>query len=131
MRVAQPLTGIDTELVRGSLDRQDAGRWLAEVMPALLAALGVPGPAPALAVPPVRAAVLLLVDGLGSELLRRYADDAPFLASLPDSGPLTAGFPSSTSISLASIGTGVPPCAATAAATAAGRRSATSARRRR
>jgi hypothetical protein len=84
-------------------------RSLAEVMPALLAALGVPGPAPALAVPPVRAAVLLLVDGLGSELLRRYADDAPFLASLPDLGPLTAGFPSSTSISLASIGTGVPP----------------------
>jgi hypothetical protein len=84
-------------------------RSLAEVMPALLAALGVPGPAPALAVPPVRAAVLLLVDGLGSELLRAHADDAPFLAGLPDLGPLTAGFPSSTSISLASLGTGVPP----------------------
>jgi hypothetical protein len=84
-------------------------RSLCEVLPALLAALGVPGPAPALAVPPVRAAVLLLVDGLGSELLRRHADDAPFLAGLPDLGPLTAGFPSSTSISLASLGTGVPP----------------------
>jgi hypothetical protein len=84
-------------------------RSLAEVLPALLAALGVPGPAPALAVPPVRAAALLLVDGLGSELLRRHAADAPFLASLTDAGPLTAGFPSSTSISLASIGTGVPP----------------------
>lgn len=84
-------------------------RSLAEVLPALLAALGVPGAPPALAVPPVRAAALLLVDGLGSELLRRHAADAPFLASLPDTGPLTAGFPSSTSISLATLGTGVPP----------------------
>jgi hypothetical protein len=84
-------------------------RSLAEVLPALLAALGVPGPAPALSVPPTRAAALLLVDGLGSELLRRHADDAPFLASLPDLGPLTVGFPSSTSVSLASLGTGVPP----------------------
>jgi len=84
-------------------------RSLAEVLPALLAALGVPGPSPALAVPPVRAAALLLVDGLGSELLRRHAADAPFLAGLPDAGPLTVGFPSSTSISLATLGTGVPP----------------------
>jgi hypothetical protein len=84
-------------------------RSLAEVLPALLAALDVPGPAPALAVPPARAAALLLVDGLGSELLHRHADDAPFLAGLPDMGPLTAGYPSSTSISLASLGTGVPP----------------------
>lgn len=84
-------------------------RSLAEVLPALLAAIGVPGPPPALAVPPARAAALLLVDGLGSELLRRHAADAPFLASLPDAGPLTSGFPSSTSIGLASLGTGVPP----------------------
>jgi hypothetical protein len=84
-------------------------RSLASVLPALLAALGVPGAPPALAVTPVRAAALLLVDGLGSELLRRHAADAPFLASLPDAGPLTVGFPSSTSISLATLGTGMPP----------------------
>jgi hypothetical protein len=84
-------------------------RSLASVLPALLGALGVPGAAPALGVPPVRAAALLLVDGLGSELLRRHATDAPFLAGLQDAGPLTAGFPSSTSISLATLGTGVPP----------------------
>jgi predicted AlkP superfamily pyrophosphatase or phosphodiesterase len=84
-------------------------RSLAEVLPALLASIGVPGPPPALAVPPARAAALLLVDGLGSELLRRHSADAPFLASLPDAGPLTSGFPSSTSIGLASLGTGVPP----------------------
>jgi hypothetical protein len=84
---------------------------LAEVLPAVLAALGVPGgvtgTAPAL--PPVRAACVLLVDGLGTDLLRAHAADAPFLAALPDIGPLTAGFPSSTSISLTTLGTGLPP----------------------
>jgi len=87
-------------------------RSLAEVLPALLGALGVPGPtAPAggITIEPLRVAGLLLVDGLGSEMLRRHAADAPFLASLPDAGPLTVGFPSSTSISLASLGTGLPP----------------------
>jgi hypothetical protein len=87
-------------------------RSLAEVLPALLTALGVPGASPlepALEIPPARAAALLLVDGLGSELLREHAADAPFLAGLPDAGPLTVGFPSSTSISLTSLGTGLPP----------------------
>jgi len=83
-------------------------RSLAEVMPSLLAALGV-GPAPVLPVEPARAAALLLVDGLGAELLRAHAADAPFLASLPDAGPLTVGFPSSTVVSLASLATGLPP----------------------
>jgi hypothetical protein len=94
-------------------------RSLAEVLPAILTALGVPAArtrpsadlvAPSdLDLPPVRAAALLLVDGLGAELLRDHAADAPFLAGLPDAGPLTVGFPSSTSISLASLGTGAPP----------------------
>jgi hypothetical protein len=87
-------------------------RSLAEVVPALLAALGLPSPGDrpnALVVPPVRAAGLLLIDALGADLLRRYADDAPFLAGLPDVGPLTAGFPSSTATSLTSLGTGTPP----------------------
>lgn len=93
-------------------------RSLAEVLPALLDALGVPPPLDGrgrddvglrAAVPPVRAAALLLVDGLGADLLRAHAADAPFLAGLPDAGPLTVGFPSSTSISLASLGTGLPP----------------------
>lgn len=83
-------------------------RSLAEVLPALLAALGA-GPPSELAVPPVRSAVLLLVDGLGHGLLHRYAADAPFLAGLPDAGPLTVGFPSSTAVSFASLGTALPP----------------------
>lgn len=84
-------------------------RSLAEVLPALLGALGEPGPASELVIEPVRAAALLLVDGLGTELLRAHAGDAPFLSGLADAGPLTVGFPSSTAISLASLGTGLPP----------------------
>ncbi|MHA6785579.1 alkaline phosphatase family protein [Pseudonocardia saturnea] len=82
---------------------------LAEVLPALMRALGMAEPESGLVVEPVRAAALLLVDGLGSELLAAHAADAPFLSSLPDAGPVTVGFPSSTSISLASVGTGLPP----------------------
>lgn len=84
-------------------------RSLAEVLPALLRALGLPEPASDLVVEPARAAALLLVDGLGRELLDAHAADAPYLASMTDAGPVTVGFPSSTSISLTSIGTGLPP----------------------
>lgn len=76
-------------------------RSLAEVLPALLNG--------GLSLEPARAAAVLLIDGLGAELLRDHAADAPFLASLPDAGPLTVGFPSSTATSLASLSTGLPP----------------------
>ncbi len=82
---------------------------LAEVLPAVLGALGEPAPPSVPALPPARAAAVLLVDGLGAELLADHAADAPFLASLADAGPLTAGFPSSTSIGITSLGTGLPP----------------------
>ena len=84
-------------------------RSLAEVLPALVAALGARDATGPFRIPPVRAAGLLLVDGLGAEQLRAHAADAPFLAGLPDAGPLTAGFPSSTATSLTSLGTGLPP----------------------
>jgi hypothetical protein len=85
-------------------------RSLAEVLPAAVAALGGPPGSPGdLKLPRSRAVALLLVDGLGHELLRAHAADAPFLSSLADAGPLTVGFPSSTVVSLASLGTGLPP----------------------
>ncbi|MBW0088640.1 alkaline phosphatase family protein [Pseudonocardia sp. KRD-184] len=84
-------------------------RSLAEVLPALLRALGLPEPASDLVVEPARAAALLLIDGLGRELLDAHAADAPYLSSMADAGPVTVGFPSSTSISLTSVGTGLPP----------------------
>jgi hypothetical protein len=55
---------------------------------------------------------LLVVDGLGWELLRGHQAAAPFLSELAfNSRPLTAGFPSTTATSLGSIGTALPPAA--------------------
>ena len=84
---------------------------LADVLPGLLHSVGAPldDRPPAFALPQARAAVLLLVDGLGHENLRAHAADAPVLAGLADAGPLTVGFPSTTPISLTSLGTGLPP----------------------
>jgi hypothetical protein len=87
-------------------------RSLAEVLPAAMRALGLPTPPAvedALELAPARGIALLLVDGLGEHLLRDNLHEAPFLAGLPDAGPLTVGFPSSTPISLTSLGTGLPP----------------------
>jgi hypothetical protein len=55
---------------------------------------------------------LLVVDGLGWELLRSHQAAAPFLSELAfNSSPLTAGFPSTTATSLGTLGTALPPAA--------------------
>lgn len=82
------------------------GPTLADVVPSLLAGLGVPGTTNTLGLPAADKVCLLLVDGLGWELLRQYADDAPFLSSL-DSAPINAGFPATTATSIAALGTGL------------------------
>jgi hypothetical protein len=59
---------------------------------------------------PTQRACLLIVDGLGWELLRDHPAAAPFLSELArNSKPITAGFPATTVTSLASLGTGRPP----------------------
>ena len=78
-------------------------------MPSLLAALGASSKN-VLGIEATDRACLLLVDGLGWELLRAHADLAPFLSSLVPMGrAITAGFPASTAPSLASLSTGAPP----------------------
>jgi hypothetical protein len=88
----------------------DAG--LAAVLPSVAASLGVTryaGRAP-LELAPARRAVVVLVDGLGYELIRRRGGHAPFLRSLlPAAYRLTAGFPSTTATSMGTFGTGLPP----------------------
>jgi hypothetical protein len=79
---------------------------LADVMPSVLAALEVGGDQ-LLGLEPTQRAVVMLVDGLGLLGLRAHADAAPFLSSLAGR-ELTAGFPSTTVTSLASLSTGVP-----------------------
>src|ERR1700745_2444152 len=72
--------------------------------------LDVPGSENVLGLPPPRRACLLIVDGLGWELLRDHPAVAPFLSELArNSRPITAGFPSTTVTSLGSICTGPPP----------------------
>jgi predicted AlkP superfamily pyrophosphatase or phosphodiesterase len=83
---------------------------LADVVPSLLAGLGVEGFANRLGLNPTRGVCLLLVDGLGWRALRQHPADAPFLNSLADySEPIVAGFPSTTSASVSTIGTGLLP----------------------
>ncbi len=83
---------------------------LADLASSLLAALGVAGEANPLGLPRARRVCLLVVDGLGWELLRDHPAAAPFLSELALAGrALTAGFPATTVTSLASLGTGLPP----------------------
>jgi hypothetical protein len=83
---------------------------LADLTPSLLAGLGAPGFHDVLGVGRMRSVCLFLVDGLGWNLLRAHASDAPYLAGLAARGrPLTAGFPATTAASIASVGTGLPP----------------------
>jgi hypothetical protein len=88
----------------------DAG--LAAVLPSAAASLGVPGYAgrAPIELAPAGRAVVVLVDGLGYELVRRRGGHAPFLRSLlPAAYRLTSGFPSTTATSMATFGTGAPP----------------------
>lgn len=79
---------------------------LADVMPSIAAALGAHGPNP-LGIDPTRDAVLMLVDGLGAELIREHAEHAPTLASMT-TRMISAGFPSTTATSLTSLAVGAP-----------------------
>lgn len=79
---------------------------LADVTPALLSALGAPGFEDRIGLPgPVRGAAVLLIDGLGAELLDTFAADAPVLAGLRGR-TLQVGFPATTVAGLAAVGTG-------------------------
>jgi len=79
---------------------------LADVVPSVLAAMGVAGFDGTIALPDeVAGACVLLVDGLGAELLDTYAADAPVLAAMRGR-TLQVGFPSTTVAGLAAIGTG-------------------------
>lgn len=83
---------------------------LAELSQSLMASVGVPGERNVLGLPRSSRVCLLVVDGLGWDLLRSHRSAAPFLSSLMETGCwLTAGFPSTTVTSLGSLGTGRAP----------------------
>jgi hypothetical protein len=87
------------------------GRSLGDVLPAVAAALGVPVGfhETSLALPPAPAYVVMLVDGLGHELLAEHRAQAPYLHSLLGEPPATCGVPSTTATSLTSLGTALTP----------------------
>jgi hypothetical protein len=92
---------------------------LADVLPGAATALGVPVQRGNLPADPlgltavldgVRRVAVLLVDGLGADLVRAHAGLAPTLAALDTPvGDLSAPCPSTTPVSLATLGTGLPP----------------------
>jgi hypothetical protein len=83
---------------------------LADLALSLLASVGEPTAPNVMGLPETRRACLLVVDGLGWELLRAHPAAAPFLSELATNAvPLSAGFPSTTVTSLGSLGTGCSP----------------------
>jgi len=79
---------------------------LADVVPSVLCAMGVRGFDSVIPLPgDIAGACVLLIDGLGAELLDTYAADAPVLSEL-GGGTLQVGFPSTTAAGLAAVGTG-------------------------
>ncbi|MBB1025921.1 MULTISPECIES: alkaline phosphatase family protein [unclassified Dietzia] len=83
-----------------------ADHSLADVMPSIAASLGVNLRNP-LALPPTRDTVLVLVDGLGAELIRQHAEVAPTLSAMT-TRMISAGFPATTATSLTSLAVGAP-----------------------
>src|ERR1700759_2213133 len=84
-------------------------RTLAELGSSVLAAVGGSGTNPP-ALPLTRKVCLLVVDGLGWELLRDHPAAAPFLNELAmNAQPLAAGCPATTVPSLTSLGSGSAP----------------------
>ena len=90
-----------------------AGPSLADVLPSVSRSLGVPwhggnGARPGFDLPPARRAVVVLVDGLGHDLLVRRAGHAPWLRGrLPTTRRVASGFPSTTATSMGTFGTGL------------------------
>ncbi len=88
---------------------------LGDVLPAVARALGVAPDlgASSFSLPPAPAYVVMLVDGLGHDLLAEHRAQAPYLHSLlgsVDTGPpATCGVPSTTATSLTSLGTALTP----------------------
>jgi len=83
---------------------------LAVLTQSIFSSLGVGAYSGGFALPPCRHAVVCLVDGLGADLLSRYAHRAPYIGSLWNRAQgkvLRSGFPSTTAASLASLATGI------------------------
>lgn len=84
-------------------------RTIDTIAPSVGGALRADGFDNSLSLPEAERYVVFLVDGLGLDLLREHAADAPFLSTMTPIGDLACGIPSTTAASLTSLGTGVRP----------------------
>ncbi len=83
---------------------------LADVMPSVAAQLMGDPSRDRLSLPTAKNYVLVMVDGLGYEVLSANVTHAPFLSRLlPEAKILTSGIPSTTATSLSCLGTGLCP----------------------
>lgn len=83
---------------------------LADLSASILASLTGDPASNVLGLPETSRACLLIIDGLGWELLRAHQAAAPFMSELAfNSRQLTCGFPATTVTSMASIGTALAP----------------------
>ena len=85
-------------------------RTVGDLMASLLHGLGVDGFPNPLGLDACARVCVLVVDGLGWELVRAHAEAAPFLNQAAGrQAPVSAGFPSTTTASMGSFGTALPP----------------------
>lgn len=81
---------------------------LADVLPSCLAALN--SEENRLGLPPVKRAVVILIDGLGAAALRQRSGHGRFLAAaMTKKATMASGFPTTTAAALASLTTGTSP----------------------
>lgn len=103
---------LDADALRVTRPAYRAGS-LADLLPSLSAVLGVPGADDILGLRAhldgVDRVALLLVDGLGAYQLPVLAGPAPSLAEMAAPMTLTSGFPSTTPVSLVTLGSGASP----------------------
>ncbi len=79
-------------------------------LPAGVDPFGLPAEVDPFGLPDARAYVLLLVDGLGWRQLTRHLELLGYVSYLlADARPISAAVPSTTAVSLTSLGTGSPP----------------------
>lgn len=82
---------------------------LGDLANSIFASLGGSGLTNPLSLPDSERTALLLVDGMGNDVVEKYGSQFPAIASLSQRSALNTTFPSTTATALATLGTGVLP----------------------
>lgn len=84
---------------------------LSQIMPSIFSSLGLATAQDSIncGESPMGREILFLIDGLGADVLTKYAEIAPTLSMMTSRGVVTTSFPSTTATSLATLTTGEMP----------------------